>query len=429
MYLSLYVDATEVLLHGTAPVLGCSYFPQPGEGDKVVTETATVILEGTLSDIRTRVNAIGKMLELAAFEQEAINTPVYIAFRPDNSGLLYRSRVRGGRVVFSKEPAKHDLHAVSNTVEIAVIWTRDNFWEGEETEIFLSSASQSERQGGVTCYNNDNATSNNNYVRIANNRVTGEMPTPLRLRIINNAGTALAWTNFYICNNTFSTPDSTDVWLLGSEAVSGATMTWGGAITHNNLLFVFPLDSTLLGYTKGRLFRAVTAFSSASAGVWLRAAIYSKIGLSYYPLVVGREIYNGSPTSYKLMDLGSFPLPPGGYNVSTGGAALAISGRTSLAGSATVDFVNLMATDSFCRLEQIGYSLANGDSVYVDGIDGGAYAYDGTKYPIVKQYNDAIQAWPGYTQRLHVLFAEGTTFTAGRGMKLQAWYRPRVRTI
>ncbi len=420
--------STTITLSGDGAIIGCSYFPQPAGNDQETTaETIAVILEGTEAAIRAKTDAVEQLLTQASDAGALLASRVYLEYQTADGATIYRSELRGGHVVWSEAPGRHRLAASSNLVEVAVLVERLNFWEGPEAEVYLSSNTQSERVGGVAVYNNDNA-SNTNWVGIASNRITGNLPAPLRLRILNASGGSLAWTNFYIANNVNSAPTAIDCWLLGSEATGGASVNWSGSVTHSSLLYTFTLSSTLLGQTQGRYFRVLPAFSSNAANVFWRAGVYSVIGGVYAPLVVGKE-WTGISGS-ELLDLGALPIPPGGFNAGTGAVALTLTARCAVGGSATLDFVQLMATDSFRRLEQIGYSLANGAGIEDNGIDGGAYALSGsTRYPILRAYHAPILVWPGRTQRLFILFDEGTDFVAGRQMTVSAWVRTRVRSV
>lgn len=419
---------TTVTLSGDGAIIGCSYFPQSGEnGADTAVETITLIVEGTDSTIRAKLDIIEQLLNQAAEVEDLMPERVYIEFQTSGGAITYRSQVHSGRVAWSDIAGRHRLEANSNIIEVAVIFTRDNWWDGPETEVYLSSNTQSERVGGVTVYNNDNAT-NTNWVGIASNRITGNLPTPLKLRILNASGGNVSWTNFYICNNVNSAPSSIDCWLLGSEAAGGASVNWTGSTNHNMLLYAFTLSSILLGQCRGRYFRVLLAFVTNTAGAAWRAGIYSIIGGVYAPLSVGKE-WNGVGGN-ELIDLGALPISPGGYNVATAGAALVITARSSVSGSAQIDFVQLMATDSYRRLQQIGYGVPNGAGIEDNGIDGGSYYYGGgSKYPIVRPYYDPIMVWPRQVQRLFILFDEDVNFVAGRQMTVQAWYRPRVRSV
>lgn len=422
-------------------IVNCTYWPTEGDGAEV-TETITITLEGTAALVLATVQTIRNLLNEAALDSESIGQPVYLEFLAPTASTFYRSKILTSGMDWDGEPIRHKLDNATNTVSVNVTITRVNFWEGTETEIPLSTQAQSEASGGRTVYNNDNATANNNYCQIAANRVTGDLPAPVKLRIVQATAGSIGWRSFYVGNNAFSAPASADVWLLGSESLGGATYSWGaGGIGHNSLMFIFNLSSALLSQTRGRTFRILAAFTSATAGMYWRAGIYSNYQNFFLPVRVGRERYNSDAAgaiANKLMDLGALPIPPGGYDVAPGGAALVISARCAVAGSVTLDFVNLMAcqvTDefnSFLSFEQLGYSVDQNERVDIDGIDntGGGYYSGGTKVAgSVKMHTDYLYVWPGKQQRIHVLYDEGATFTPGRQMNVSIFYRPRVRTI
>lgn len=433
---------TIITLSGDTPnaILGCTYWPTTGGGAEV-TETIPVTLEGNEATIKATVQAITNLLREAEQADGAINYIVYLEFQATPASSIYRSEIKVGFAQWDKEPIRHKLDSATNTVEVAVILTRVNFWEGPETELALSTAAQGAATGGRTIYNNDNATTQNNYAQAAANQVLGDLPCPLKVRVTNAAGTGIGWRRFHLCNNVFSDPANADVWLLGSEAVGGASQSWlAGGITHTSLLYIFNLSATLLAQTRGRSFRVLAAFTSAAAGMYFKAGMYTSFGGVYTPLRVGKERYNSDASgisAFRLLDLGQFPVPPGGYNGGTGGgAALIITARYPAAGSTNIDFVHLMASDggddfnNFVHCEQLNYTTPNGDSIELDGIDGGAYSVFGsTRQPFIKMHTDHLYAWPGKVQRFHVLYDEGPVFTAGRQMTLRLFHRPRVRTV
>lgn len=428
MLLQLSDGTTTLTLTGAGAYLGATYFPRQEADADSVTESAMCVLEGTESEIRSAVQAIELMLAAAARRAVSLGPRVYIQFRPTDAGDIYRSELTAGVLTWSEEPSKRRLGGTLNTVEVSIAWTRRNYWEGAETELYFSSSSQSERTGGVAVYNNDNA-GNTNWFQVADTRIVGSLPAPLRLRLTNATGAALSPRMFYLCNNVLSAPASADVWLLGSEAVNGATATWSGSVDHNSQLFVFPLTTTLLGQTEGRRFHVLMACSSvplSPAGIWVRAAMGTWVSPIFVPSVTGREQY----TTSELLDMGTLPVPAGGFGAGNAGAALEISARSGSSGSMTIDFVMLMATDSFRRLLQTGFSLPAGASIEDNGIEGTVYYYSGgSRYTIVRPAGDPLTVFPGKVNRMHMLFDESDQFVAGRQMTVQAWYRPRFGTV
>lgn len=431
MLLQLTDGTTTLTLSGAGAYLGATYFPlamTDGETD-TITESAVCVLEGTESAIRSATQAIEALLAAAERRTVSLGPRIYVQFRPTDTGDVFRSELLAGVLTWSEEPAKRRLGGTLNTVEVLVTWTRRPYWEGAEVELYLSSSSQSERQGGVAVYNNDNA-GNTNWFQAAANRVVGALPAPLRVRLTNATGAALSTRNFYLCNNVLSAPTSADVWLLGSEAVAGATASWTGALTHNTQLFTFPLTTTLLTQTQGRRFRVLVACTSvplSPTGVYLRGAVGTWVSPLFLPAAGWNE---EQYTVSELMDLGTFPLPAGGYNVGNAGAALSITARAATSGTITIDFVMLMATDSYRRLFQAGFTLPDGAAIEDNGVDGGAYYYSGgSRYTIMQSMSDPLLVFPGTVNRMHLLFDEIDQFVAGRQMTVQAWYRPRYATV
>ena len=422
MLLRLTDGTTTLTLSGAGTYLGATYFPTSQPGVDRITETVPLVLEGTETAIRSAVNDIEQLFAAARTRQRNLTPRVYVEFRPTDSGDIFRCEILDGSAPYDQDPAKRSLYSAVSTVQIAVIWTRRSKWQGPEEEIYLSSPTQTERLGGVTSYNNDNGATPN-WFQAAANRIKGTQPAPVRLRITNASGTGLLWRNFHIGNNVYSSPASADVWLLGSEAVSGAAANWTSGTTHNSLAWIFPLSATLLGQTQGRTFRVLAAFTVGfAANGYLLAHVGPYIGSTF---IKQHSTVSERQSGNQLLDLGELPIPPGGYNVASAGAALVITVRGTGVGSGTIDFVQLMPTDSYRKLEQIGYTASNGDAVEDDGIEGGAVAIlSGTRNGIVSAAGEPLMVYPERINRMHVLFDEGGNFVAGRQVTVQAWYRP-----
>ncbi len=416
MYLQLSNDAQTAALHPDGTVVGCNYFPTTGDG-KRVTESAVLVLEGTAAAIRARVNAI-ELLLTEADENAGTMAPYgYVNHRPMNSGDILRSRLLGGFVRWSEEAIRRRLDDATPAVEVLVTWTRQDYWEGPETALAISSAEDSESTGGVDIYNNSAAT----WVQVAANRVAGTMPAAVRIRLINATGATVNSRFFYLNNNVFGAPTSLNPYLAGGSA------SWNAGSTHNSLLYTWTLSGADLGYAAGRYFRVLAGFTSISGGAWLRAGVYSSIGGVYKLLRATREVKSDNR---ELFDLGALPIPPGGYGVNNTGLAVALTVRAAGAGSAVLGFAQLAGADSVRRLFQDGYGIPNGAAIEDNGIDGGAYYVSGSsRYPIVRAYGEPLVVWPGRTQRIGVLFDEGGNFVTGRKLTVQMWYRARFRTV
>ena len=420
MLLRITDGTTTLTLSGSGTYVGATYFPASQSNADRIGESVPVILEGTDSAIRTAVQDIQLLLRAAANRDKTLTARYFVEFRPVDSGDIFRAELFGGDANYSQAPAERSLYNATSTVRVNVTWERAGRWEGPEEELYLSSSSQSERTGGVSLSINDNA-GTPNWCGIASARVKGTQPAPIRLRITNSSGSGLAWRNFYIGNNAYSTPGSADLWLLKSEATSGATASWAAGIGHSALQWLIPLNATLLGQTQGRTFRVIGAFTSISATAAVRASVGPYVGGVFDFGRIGMERQNVGG----VIDLGEFALPPGGYNVANAAAALAITVRSASSGGGTLDFVMLMPTDSYRRLRQNAYSIPNGDAIEDDGIEGGAYWLSGSsRYPTVRASGAPLAVFPERDQRIYIMADENAGWNAGRAITVRAWYRP-----
>ena len=416
MLLRLTDGTTTLTLSGSGAYLGATYFPTSQAGAERLTESAVVILEGTADAVRAAAQAVDLLLRQAPERKRIGAPPVYVEFRPLDSGEIRRAEVFDGFGQWAQPPAERYLGGTLNTVRLTVTFERTAAWQGAEVEIPLASSVHTERTGGVTV----TGSANLNYAAITAANVLGTRPAPIRLRITNASGAGRAWRRFHVGLNAFSAPASADLWLLGSEAAAGASASWGAGVGHSSLAWLFPLSATLLGQAKGQAFRVIAAFDSLTSTANVRASVGSYVGSLYVPMRVGVE----RTGLRRLVDLGEFPVPPGGYDAGNSSAALAITVRSAASGSGTINFVMLMPTDGYRRLEQVGYTTGNGDGIEDDGVDGTLYYVSGSnRYGILRGVGD-LRVYPGMAQRLYILYDEDSGWTAGRAMTVQAWYRP-----
>jgi len=420
MLLRITDGTTALTLSGSGVYLGATYFPASKSGTERIGESVPVILEGTDSAIRAAVQDIQQLLRSAANRDKTLTARYFVEYRPVDSGDICRAELFGGDANYSQVPAERSLYNATSTVRVTVTWERAPKWEGPEEELYLSSSSQSERTGGVSLSINDNA-GTPNWAQIVSSRVKGTQPAPIRLRITNSSGSGLAWRNFYIGVNAYSSPGSADLWLLGSEATGGATSSWAAGTGHSALQWMIPLNATLLGQTQGRTFRVIGAFTSISATAAVRASVGPYVGGVFDFGRIGPERQNVGG----VIDLGEFPLPPGGYNVANAAAALAITVRAAASGGGTLDFVMLMPTDSYRRLRQNAYTIPNGEAIEDDGVEGGTYWLSGSsRYPTLRSSGAPLMVFPERDQRIYIMADENGAWNAGRAITVRAWYRP-----
>jgi hypothetical protein len=390
-----------------------------------VTDSIELLIKGaTIAEVQEGVAALRTALEYGRRRQSTGMGPrVFVTVQWSGETATWRSEILTGRLLLTNVGDQVSRLAVEGVLTVR----RRFYWEDNvEVALEMTSSETSSPAETVVLYNDDDATpAATNYIDIAGTELEGSLPTPLRLRITNAEVSALGWQDFYIANTVFNTPASFDPFLLGSEATGGATHAW--ATNPEEVAFTWTLSTSKLTKLAGRYYRILLACDSASANVFMRPVIVDTlIGLILYK---GKQVL---ASTGDLFDIGSVPIPPGGFD--TAGTSVSLSIMVQKIGGGTVicDFVQLTPAGEglFRKWTQLGYLTENGDSIEDDGPDGSLYLVDasGDHFPIVRGYNRPLVVWPGVQNRLRVLFREGS-FTAGRKLNAKAWVRKRRMDI
>jgi hypothetical protein len=148
--LRLTDGTTTLTLSGSGAYLGATYFPTSQAGAERLTESAVVILEGTADAVRAAAQAVDLLLRQAPERKRIGAPPVYVEFRPLDSGEIRRAEVFDGFGQWAQPPAERYLGGTLNTVRLTVTFERTAAWQGAEVEIPLASSVHTERTGGVT---------------------------------------------------------------------------------------------------------------------------------------------------------------------------------------------------------------------------------------------------------------------------------------
>jgi len=434
---------TTIELSQTAPVNGCTYFPQAAAaGDDSVTETTIVNLSGTDAAIRTVTNGVERMFEAARRRALlGVGTRIFAEYRPVSSDPFYRSEILDGRISWADNPDLRRLEPVAGnpTVQVAVIWERRAWpdgtsWEGQETELALSSkANASPVTGGVSIANSTDST-HGNWVQAAS--VVGSGPAPLRINLKNTSGSSQAYGNFWLATNAQSDPTTFTHILEGESRTAGyGTVTADGACSGGNYVsravagttdILWPLPTTVTQSGEGRNFRLLARLRNLPiAPIYATPMIKDGNGLT----ILGEGIEVMIPTAgYRIIDLGALPIPPGaGDATSLAALTFYLLLRCDTSATLELDYIQLTPTESLRHLLQRGYSIPNNDAVEDDGINGLAYAISGgVKYPLHVQMGSPVMVWPNATQRIYILFdSDSGASPVAATSTIRAYYRPR----
>jgi len=441
MYLDISDGTTTVVLSGTAPVMGCTYFPdtaQYRDGDwQPVTESAEINLRGTEASIRAKVSTIGRLLQQASDRKKSgLGPRVFVNYKPvDSDSAAYRAEIfEGGRPVWSTNPGLRRLGDTNPTVQIAVIWTRAPGWDGAEVEASISAQGAGAATGGRTVYNNP---ANGNWVQMAAAQIGGDMPTPVRIQFTNLTGGSVNYNKLFLSVNAYSDPANL-VHYLQAEAASGAPVVandatysgsgsnWLSIVAAGGPTWLYTLPAADLQRTRGRRFRMLARFGAVFGDeLYVRPSIRDASGTVV--LWTGDEMSVGgtTPTNGVWRDMGVVPLPPGGYNSAYGALTLALTWRGTATGT-YLDVLQLTALDSYRGMVMPSTAVANNAAIVFDGSEGLMYTVTaGARAPLANAYTGALMLQPNMLQRIYILHETGTGAPIGNAFSVQVFLRPR----
>lgn len=386
----------------TFGLAGAIYIPTEAD-DLTVTETAEIVYNGPSASIISAMTNTRRLLAQAA--ERLVNSAipvVYVEYSIADGLPAWRSILHGGRVVWPTERQERQLQNTYATGTMGLVITRLNYWEGPQ-EALLESA-------GI-----NNGTLGNAVNLTA---PSGDQPAPITVEIVNQNPDNDA-RNFYLTLDSFAG-------LTGSNHLltSGAgAKSWAGAVTHNFLQWVLPISDAVTAKLTGYDVNIMGAFSSLSAGVYLRATLYSLVdGSLYVPLSNGGEKY---ASDHKLHNLGTLQFP----KLINGNLVVAITVYSTTAGNGTLLFGQLTPARNAVHIESTGEWTSN-DAILYDGANDTAWYDSGSgRYPSASARGGPLAAWPGRTNRLFVLYDEFSAFSPSRSLALSVWTRPRRKTL
>lgn len=402
-----------------------------------VTQTIEVLIIGTsTANLQYLTHSLEGMLQAAHARQKSrVGPRVYLQIQLDSEASTWRSEILTGRLRFQDEALQE---WINKKVNAQLIISRRHFWEGSETELQLSTSNASAATGGQTIYNHDDAgTGHDNWVQIANTQVAGVLPAPVKLTLQNTSGGSVGYRNIYLAVNAFSDPSGFTHIIEGESRISGyGTITSESTCSGGNYnlysftdtgTILWDLSSGLLQDTQGRRFKLLMrCFGWTGTDLYVQPILRDSTGL--VNLWVGDEVFLGSlaDTSSRMIDLGSIPLPVGGYQTAWGAMVLGLLVRSTGAAELDIDFIQLTPLDSFRWVVQRGLTIANNGTITDDNIEGLTHAGGS---PIYSPKTGPLYVFPGRTQRIIILQDIGTSSAIDKTFSVRAYYRPRRLTV
>lgn len=401
---------------------------------KNVTDTFELMIVGA-SDalVQTNANSINLMIATAIRRQrQRVGPRVYLQVQLASDSAVWRSEVLYAKLELADDALKVWGNFQMNA---RLHITRRFYFEGPEKELQLSTSNAAAATGGQTIYNHDDAgTGHDNWVQIAAAQVGGVLPAPVKLVMTHSSGSSVGFSNFWIACNAFSDPANFIHIVEGEARTAGfGTITVdanssGGNYNLRSFTTTgeidWPLTAAQMQRTQGRSFRLLMrGVSWTGTNVYVKPVLRASDG--QMQLYEGDEILLGS-TGTQIIDLGSIPLPNGGYQVAWSDLTLVLQIRCTGAGTLGVDFIQLTPLDAFQWVKQRGFTIANGDVLTFDNIEGIMYT---SGQPIFAPLAGVLKVYPGVTQRLIFLNDEGTSSNIARTFSVRAYIRERRLTV
>lgn len=451
--INLTDGTTTISLYSLTGTFVTAWEPAGGGSEREVGETLDLLIQASsAANLQAAARSIELLLDAAERRKRSgAGATIYLTVQWDGEAAAWRSPVLGGRLEMGRAVDQWGRLKVEATLGI----TRLNYWEGAETQLTLTNSSATNNTAGITIWNHDDAgTGHDNYVEVDAAEVTGSLPGAVKIELKNGETAAVSYAHLWLGVNAESDP-ANFAHVLEAEAgdtgagVSVVTATDGSGgqamrvVTSsggsNDLVLTVP--AATLQKAAGRRFRAlmVPVSYTNGAGATVTAALMdgaTTLLLPGYTLDEGPETTIAHIASYApVVELGVFALPPVGMSGTWGDLKLRLrfQAPASTVLTADIDYVLLLPTDSWRRLDVVGPDVAgsaSGGAIVDDGPENAAYyATSTTVQPYVVAHGEPLTLRPGLKQRILVLTQEDSYSIPARRLTVRAWYRPRRMSI
>ena len=105
---------------------------------------------------------------------------------------------------------------------------------------------------------------------------------------------------------------------------------------------------------------------------------------------------------------------------------LGLQVRATGAASVDIDFIQLTALDSYQTIAQRGYTIVNNGTITFNNIENVFHAGGATIYTPL---TGPLTLLPKTTQRIHILYDEGSSMNVSRSLSVRAFIRERRLTV
>lgn len=440
-------DNTNTVTLSSGNLFISDYVPQVSLNGEAITEEAVIGLTNGTATARNNINAINRLLAQAAnYTRNKSGKRVYVEFDPDTSGTVYRSRLYSGALELP-DNVLGDVWG-SGTIEATLTWTRDPFWEGQLTQIPLDNDSTTDSTTDYVTVNNANDSGRNNWVSISSSDIAGDLPSALKIEMLNATTDANATDEIYIFHNVYSTPASFAHWLEGESSTDASSTTDAGSSaaaygafswssTDETKIGEWVLPSTDLTDAAGGRFAVLARWPALFpyTNCWMRLTL--ETATNYKTLWSG-NLSLVAPTTdadhtRELHLLDTLRLPP--YLEGQSGIApivLRLYGlRSSTDNTVNVDWLQfspISGESGWKHFKSVDHGVGVDETFIHDALDGYTYrqAADGSIIGEFTDYGGPILLVPNVMQRLYFNTCDYLGVAEpSQSWSIKAWYRPR----
>lgn len=381
--------------------------------DPKITESIDIMFVASSGpNLQTAINAVERLLVAAKFRQDRPNAfpRVYLQVQIDGEANTWRAELVEGRL----KPGEDVLRLWPNfKASFALMFTR-RAWEGPRKELSISTSGNSAGTGGKPITN-----SASDWIQIASTQVVGVLPTPIELQLTNNGGSGVGYRNFYLGANAFSGTGLTHNYSGGSATLSLVSGQYTGTIS-------IALSAAQMALMAGKAFKIFGRFTTQTASVYCKVILKDINNLM--TLAEGDEIYMPlASAGSQWIDFGAIPLPPGGYSASWTDTTLVFSFRAPSAASVTLNVARVMPTDSYQYIVQRGFTIAASGVITFDNIEQLYHSGGQSIYSV--RTETPLMVFPNVTQRVNIMFDEGSSSDVAKTLSVQAFIRERRLTV
>ena len=358
----------------------------------VVTESASLFIEeASVAALKTTIQEIESALDFAEKHPTGVEG-VWVLYSP-NATTSYQSRLVGGSLILD---TRDGYLFSSNRALAKLVFKRLPYWE-QEASTALELSNNSVTDGSLAPITNCQDGSNDLYIEIDSDQVTGVLQTPAILEFTSttNDGTGDAtYTGDLLVGVIHGDGDSTlpTPGTLVCEGVGQVDAACSGG-QYDDLSWADDAENQLVTWTLAsgsflqKKYRAVARLRDTVAytDLWLKLKLLSgstEVAETRWMLVGDGE---------ELVVIGSLTIPPYtlGQALDLGNLTLGLyEKRASGSGALNLDYILLMPQDSWRRYGAIS-GLGYNQKLVDDPVSGLLYTDDGTSgYTITNKIDE-----------------------------------------